>query len=365
MSVHGKKSYFLIPLLLWFSNALAQQIVELDPTVTPSGFIIQKLTRAGNPPQHTQGPFFFCDRVVPHPSGYQLSAYGHILLIQGDSITIKADSLHYNNTSRQVTLQGHVLFQNNRTTLTTTKLVFNPALAIVAFKDQARIVDNRTIITSQQGIYNVPLRQFTLRQHVRLVNGRSNVVVDSLRYTTTQLAVQRTPDPPIHKAKDLVALSGPAVKADIVHAIESNGKAPDTPGRHTQITAVDKNRMAAAPPKTNPVVAFNSQPSVPQELVKYAPSEALVPTPAVAQADGKLTTPTIAADLVGALSPVMGIAVAHKKSPESRVTSLASSKTFPKGNMIRTAVLTATPPATEDEQESDLERELNKKRRFK
>lgn len=330
MSVHRTKLTFLLPLLFWFPTALAQQVVELNRSDSPSGFVIRTPVQNGRFSRQHSGPMLFCDRVADRSSIHQFSAYGHVLLVQGDSITIKSDSLVYDSNRQQAVLYGHVMFQDRRTILTTSKLDYNLSTGVAHYDNRARIVDNRTVVTSQQGTYAVQLKEFTFRTNVRLMNGPNSTVADSLRYTTTsQLAVRLMPAPPVNQTGTRVARqSDPPISTNQEKTSPQNSPlVVDAPLPKPVVTTA----VVASTEKAPVLDSVMVQPALYRAPVQNAP----------------VTTGQI-----------------DRKGQESPTIRSVASKSTAKASLTRRATVVSVSSSADVSQESDLERELNKRKRF-
>ncbi|MEZ0540768.1 OstA-like protein [Fibrella arboris] len=128
----------------------------------------------GNVRLRQQGILLFCDRAVHQLSTNRISAAGHVLLVQNDSLTVKSDSLVYDGNSRQALLLGHVLFQHGQSVLTASQLDYDLRAGTVRYKGKGRLASGRSIQTLSDGLYAISTRQLVASQ-VNNEQPRSNV----------------------------------------------------------------------------------------------------------------------------------------------------------------------------------------------
>ena len=135
-----------------------------------------------------QSILLFCDRAVHQLATNSVSAGGHVLLVQNDSLTVKSDSLFYDGTSQQAILTGHVVLQNGRSVLATTQLDYNLRTGTTQYKGKGRFANGRIVQTLINGLYDVRTNQLVAAGKVDTDPLRSNVPDQVL---TTEAATTR------------------------------------------------------------------------------------------------------------------------------------------------------------------------------
>lgn len=147
----------------WVSNALAQTPVDvLSPIgidVSQPGFVTVKYV--GNVKIRHQDMLLFCDYAVRNKTTNRIDAYGHILLVQGDSVVVRGDTLLYEGNDRHASLRGRVMFQDRRTVLTTTRLDYYLPSGIARAAVGIRVADGQQVFNSRGGFYSVRTKQYT------------------------------------------------------------------------------------------------------------------------------------------------------------------------------------------------------------
>ncbi len=150
--------------------------------ISRTGFTVYKVT--GEVKLRHQGVLLFCDQAVHNLTTNRIEGGGHVLLVQGDTLTIKSDTVLYDTQQRLFTLWGHVTFQTRRTIISTNRLQYDLVAGLVHYSNRGRMVDSRNVLTSQSGYYHLPDRQFELMGTARLVNAENTLTAESMIYNT-------------------------------------------------------------------------------------------------------------------------------------------------------------------------------------
>jgi|GEM_PF-5861797 len=328
---------FLFVGLLLAPAVRAQSRLDLPEQLTADVIDTKGLTQklVGNVKLRYKGIVLFCDQAVHNVSAHSVNAYGHVLIVQGDSITARGDSANFAYSDRHLVLYGRVMFQNHRTTLATTQLDYDLTAGVVTYNQKGRIVDEKNVLTSLKGTYNIQLKQFTCQQSVQLATRKNTVKAESMVYSTV------TQRPTV-----LPKVISPAVTEQ--HSVESK-PVPQvavvaTPAVAIRQPGVERVIVAAAAPVSRPAVTAK-----PANVQPVAVTEA---RPVLVAAAGRpKTVPAVVATSVPAPANVTF----------SPVVYTAPTSTFRQAVHPAPARLTANSYTADL---SDLERELNKKKRF-
>ncbi len=156
-----------------------------------------------------KGVLLFCDLAVQNATTNIIEAYGHVKIIQGDTITVLGDTMFYYGNVRQANLRGHVIMRDRKMTLTTAQLDYDMLSGVAHYPTPGRIVDKENVLTSREGYYDTHTKLFTFRQNVRLVNPKGTLTADSLLYNSlTRLAIFQGPTRITNKDGVLTAIEG-------------------------------------------------------------------------------------------------------------------------------------------------------------
>jgi hypothetical protein len=162
----------------------AQPSLNLPEQLTANLVETKGLTQilTGNVKLRHKGVVLFCDQAVHDIAMHSVRIKGHVLVVQGDSITARGDSANFAYADRHLRVYGRVMFQDHRTILTTTQFDYDLAAGVVTYSQKGRIVNDKNVLTSLRGIYNVQLKQFTCQQSVQLATRKSTVRAESMVY---------------------------------------------------------------------------------------------------------------------------------------------------------------------------------------
>lgn len=154
--------------------------------VSQSGTILFRYS--GNVKIRHQGILLFCDEALLNKTTNQILAYGHVLLVQGDSITAKSDTITYDGNDQQATLRGRIMFQDRQVVLTTHQLSYHLPSGMAHYPGKSRIATGKTVLTGRDGYYSVQARQFTAQPVVRVAETN-----DTLRAKPVVVTMARLP----------------------------------------------------------------------------------------------------------------------------------------------------------------------------
>jgi lipopolysaccharide export system protein LptA len=201
------------PALAQVGTSPAAEKVELLPGsdslvgLNQPGQVVRKIYN--NVRFRQKGVLMYCNLAVQNVTTNIIEAYGNVRLIQGDTISVRGDTMYYYGNTRQANLRGHVTMRDRKMTLTTTQLDYDMVSGIAHYPTPGRIVDKENILTSREGYYDTRTKLFTFRQNVRLVNPKGTLVADSLLYNSlTRLATFQGPTRITNKDGVLTAIAG-------------------------------------------------------------------------------------------------------------------------------------------------------------
>ena len=156
-----------------------------------------------------KGVLMYCDLAIQNVTTNLIEAYGNVRLIQGDTISVRGDTMFYYGNTRQANLRGHVVMRDRKMTLTTAVLDYDMLSGIAHYPTPGRIVDKETVLTSLEGYYDTRTKQFTFQRDVKLVNTKGTLTADLLLYNSlTRLATFQGPTRITNKDGVLTAVAG-------------------------------------------------------------------------------------------------------------------------------------------------------------
>ena len=126
----------------------------------------------------------FCDSAYIYSNSNTMDAYGHVRIVQGDSLQILGDSLKYNGNTKVAVLRGDIRLINNDVTLNTNFLDYNRTTNIAYYYGGGRMVNQKenNVLTSEQGYYYTDTESFYFKDNVVLDNPEYKIEADTLNY---------------------------------------------------------------------------------------------------------------------------------------------------------------------------------------
>ena len=156
-----------------------------------------------------KGALLYCDLAIQNSSSNVIEAYGHVRIVQGDTVTVQGDTMYYYGNTRNATVLNRVILKDRKMTLTTARLDYDMANGLAHYPTKGRIVDKENVLTSEEGYYSTRTKEFTFIRNVRLVNPQTTLIADSLLYNSaTKVATFQGPTKIINKDGTLQARDG-------------------------------------------------------------------------------------------------------------------------------------------------------------
>jgi lipopolysaccharide export system protein LptA len=132
-----------------------------------------------------KGTRFYCDSAIIAKKTNYLEAYGHVKIIDGDSITIVADRLFYDGNTRIARMRSNVvLTQHGRMQIFTDFLDYDRNTSIATYFNKGKIVDTTNVLTSTKGYYSTRSNIASFKTNVVGKNDDYTMESDTLVYST-------------------------------------------------------------------------------------------------------------------------------------------------------------------------------------
>jgi len=128
--------------------------------------------------------FMTCDSAHFYPGRNQIKAYSRIFMQQGDTLKLRGDSLFYDGTTEQATVDGNVELIDKDTYLYTNSVRYDVANKIARYNDHGRIINGENTLTSIIGIYYSSRNIFNFKDSVKIVNPDYVMTADTMDYDT-------------------------------------------------------------------------------------------------------------------------------------------------------------------------------------
>lgn len=176
-----------IVLCLLCSVVAAQDLVYLENCETLS-FDVDRLPDAqilrGDVRFRHDSALMFCDSAYFYDKANSLDAFGHVRMIQGDTLSGFADRMYYDGNSKFVRFREHVKLIHKGDELTTDSLDYNRKEELAYYLTGGTLKDSLNTLTSIRGQYNTTTSQARFQQDVELVNPNFVLTADTLDYNT-------------------------------------------------------------------------------------------------------------------------------------------------------------------------------------
>jgi len=132
-----------------------------------------------------KGSRLFCDSAYQHIDKNNMDAYGHVRIVQGDSLTLTGKRLFYEDDKQLAQIFDEVVMKDKKTTLTTDRMDYDMQTNVASYNSGARIVDGVNVLTSIAGYYYSKSHDLYFKRDVVLQNPKYVMNGDTLRYNTT------------------------------------------------------------------------------------------------------------------------------------------------------------------------------------
>lgn len=139
------------------------------------------------------GMHLTCDSAVVYENSNSFLAYGNVHMTQGDSISLKGDSLYYDGTQEFAQVFDNVEMRHGKLTLYTDVLNYDRKEERGFYDHGGRLIDGKTQLTSMAGDYFPQTKTALFRHSVLLVNeSKDSLVTDTLHYDTRSRVAHAT-----------------------------------------------------------------------------------------------------------------------------------------------------------------------------
>lgn len=154
---------------------------DLFEYIQQKGQVIQKLD--GHVELRQDSVFMYCDTATIIDN-IDVTAKGNVIIQQGDSVSVFADSLIYAGATRQADLFGEVVLVNGQQQLFTNRLTYDLNTKVATFFEGATLTNDETQLTSKRGYYYVNEREAFFKDSVVVVDPDFTLRSDTLKFNT-------------------------------------------------------------------------------------------------------------------------------------------------------------------------------------
>ena len=131
-----------------------------------------------------EGMIFDCDSAVLYEKSESLEAFGHVKVVQGDTLSLIGKYLHYDGNTQILKVRDSVEMRHREQVLYTDSLNYERVFSLGYYLNGGKLVDGDNELTSERGQYFTSTRKSTFNINVHLVNPDFTLESDTLHYDT-------------------------------------------------------------------------------------------------------------------------------------------------------------------------------------
>lgn len=138
----------------------------------------------GNVHLFHDGIDMYCDSAYQYEATNSVEAFGHVNIIQGDTLSLTGDYLYYDGNTQLAQVRRNVVMTHRETVLYTDSLNYDRLYGIGYFFEGGKLVDGENTLTSDWGEYFLDTKRAVFNYNVHLTNPRFVLNSDTLYYET-------------------------------------------------------------------------------------------------------------------------------------------------------------------------------------
>ena len=125
-----------------------------------------------------------CDSALFYEASNSFDAFGHVRMVQGDTLSLVSDVLYYNGFDQMARARYNVLLTHRKTKLYCDSLDYDRLYELGYFFEGGKLIDQDNTLTSEWGQYSPPTREAVFNYDVQLEGKDFTLVSDTLHYNT-------------------------------------------------------------------------------------------------------------------------------------------------------------------------------------
>ncbi len=135
------------------------------------------------------GMFLDCDSARFYKDDNTFNAYGHVKMVQGDTLTLTCDTMLYDGPMMQAHANGNAVLTHRKTKLVTSVIDYDRLEGVGFYPRHGVLYDEDNVLNSDYGQYTPSLSQAIFRDNVVLENPKFTLKTNELYYySNTKLA---------------------------------------------------------------------------------------------------------------------------------------------------------------------------------
>jgi len=168
------------------SNVKEVEILHADKlefNTNEDGTQVRKLVGAVELQHETT--YMSCDSAYLYKELNLVNAWGHIHIIDNDSIHAYSNSLIYEGNNKKAQLIGDAKIVDSTNTLTSDMLIYDMKNKKGYYIDSGKLETDSTVLTSKNGLYSTDTKIAEFRYDVVIVDSNYNLISDTLHFNTS------------------------------------------------------------------------------------------------------------------------------------------------------------------------------------
>jgi len=131
-----------------------------------------------------KGATLYCDSAYFYEAFNSFKAFGHVKMVQGDTLTLTSDYAYYDGNDEMAEARRNVVLKHRKQTLYTDSLNYDRLYGVGYFFEGGKLVDQGSTLTSDWGQYNTETKKAVFNYNVKLRNKQFTMTTDTLHYDT-------------------------------------------------------------------------------------------------------------------------------------------------------------------------------------
>ena len=128
------------------------------------------------------GMYLDCDSARFYKDENTFNAYGHVKMVQGDTLTLTSDTLLYNGPMMQAHAQGRAVLIHRKTKLVTDIIDYDRLEGVGFYPRHGVLYDGDNVLNSDYGQYTPALNEAIFKDNVVLTNPKFELKTNELYY---------------------------------------------------------------------------------------------------------------------------------------------------------------------------------------
>lgn len=154
-------------------------VIRFDRDILPDIQVLE-----GNVVLRHAGALLHCDSAYLNQATNSFEAFGHVKMVQGDTLVVTAENLQYDGNMKAAYLRYNVCLRNKNVTLVTDSMTYERDLNLGYYDCGGTMNDGKTTLVSRHGYYHTDTKMAELKYEVVGYNEDSRIESDTLTYNT-------------------------------------------------------------------------------------------------------------------------------------------------------------------------------------